>query len=401
MKNILYGEPVSRGRALGKARLIRRRQDIKSVKKGDIIVSHRINPELALSMIDAGGIVTERGSLVCHAASIAREFNIPAVIRVANARDCINNGDIIEVDADKGRVKILFRRESLHNTLYLTDKCNNNCIICPLERDKDFSLHRLSVKEIKKRIDAIPKKTSHINISGGEPTILKDDFFKILEHCREALPSTRISILTNARMFYYKVFASKLRRICPKNIEIVAALHSFDEKTHNLIAGSEGFKQTIRGIKNMLDLGLEVEIRVVINKFNYKQLPQISEFISQNFQSADRVCFLYMELTGRARENLEKSYIPYQKIMPYLERAGDILEKCHIHFRLYHFPLCVLKRKMWNFVWDSITEYKKAEMKTCRECIMKGNCCRVFQSYTDIIGEGEFKSIKYLPEGLQ
>ena len=78
-KNILSGESVSIGKTVGTARVLYSRQDINKVKKSDIIVSHRINPELALSMVNINGIITERGSLVCHAASIARELNLSLI----------------------------------------------------------------------------------------------------------------------------------------------------------------------------------------------------------------------------------------------------------------------------------------------------------------------------------
>jgi His-Xaa-Ser system radical SAM maturase HxsC len=393
-KNILYGEPVSAGKTTGIAKVLYSRQDIKKVQEGDIIVSHRINPELALSMVNINGIITERGSLVCHAASIARELNIPAVIRVDNAKDYINDGDLLELDADKGIIKILFRKVSVHNSLYLIDKCNNNCIMCPLEFRKDFSMSHLTIKEIKKRIDLLPKTTTHLNISGGEPTLLKEELINIIKYCRTALPNTSISILTNARMFSYKGFASKLKKASPQKTEIVAAFHSFDKKTHETISGTKSFEQTVKGIKNLLDLGFEVEVRVVISKLNYKQLPKISEFISQEFSLADRVCFLYMELTGKVRENFQKLYVTYSDITSYLEQAGEILKKCHMHFRLYHFPLCVLKKEMRNFVWDSITEHKKANLNLCQDCILKQNCCGVFESYVALLGNKELKAIK-------
>ncbi len=52
-------------------------------------------------------IITDQGGITCHAAIIAREFNIPYVICTQYATKYISDGDWLEVDADKGYVKII------------------------------------------------------------------------------------------------------------------------------------------------------------------------------------------------------------------------------------------------------------------------------------------------------
>ena len=53
------------------------------------------------------GIVTNEGGIACHAAIISRELKIPCIIGTKIATKVINNGDLIEMDANKGVVKIL------------------------------------------------------------------------------------------------------------------------------------------------------------------------------------------------------------------------------------------------------------------------------------------------------
>jgi len=73
--------------------------------KGKIAVLTHILPSQITLLKDAAGIITEQGGLLSHAATIAREYQIPTVIGVANATSLLKNGDMIELDAFQGLVK--------------------------------------------------------------------------------------------------------------------------------------------------------------------------------------------------------------------------------------------------------------------------------------------------------
>ena len=58
-------------------------------------------------MKNAAAIVTEIGGLTCHAAVVSREFGIPCVVGLKNAMTKFHDGDLVEVDADEGAVRII------------------------------------------------------------------------------------------------------------------------------------------------------------------------------------------------------------------------------------------------------------------------------------------------------
>ena len=58
-------------------------------------------------MQKAGAIITNQGGLTCHAAIVARELNKPCIIGTELATKILNNGDLVEIDATNGSVKIL------------------------------------------------------------------------------------------------------------------------------------------------------------------------------------------------------------------------------------------------------------------------------------------------------
>jgi pyruvate,water dikinase len=78
-----------------------------SVEPGDIIVAPYTAPTYNSVLAMAGGLVTEEGGLLCHAAVIARELGLPAVIGAAGAMARIPDGSRIEVDPKQGRVRVL------------------------------------------------------------------------------------------------------------------------------------------------------------------------------------------------------------------------------------------------------------------------------------------------------
>ncbi|MFA5931453.1 MAG: PEP-utilizing enzyme [archaeon] len=75
--------------------------------QGDILVAIHTSPRLSPLFDKAGAIVTDEGGIACHAAIISREMHIPCIVGTKNATKILHDGDLVEVDASKGTVKIL------------------------------------------------------------------------------------------------------------------------------------------------------------------------------------------------------------------------------------------------------------------------------------------------------
>ncbi len=103
----LAGQVAFPGIARGKVVIVEHPKDVLLMKKGDIMVAHMTNPDLVSGMKLAGAIVTETGGITCHAAIVARELKKPCVIGTKIATRIFSDGDLIEVDANKGIVKKL------------------------------------------------------------------------------------------------------------------------------------------------------------------------------------------------------------------------------------------------------------------------------------------------------
>ncbi len=111
----IKGQTASRGKISGKVKIIpvdysdftRINNEIKKMDQGDILVAETTAPELIVACKKAGAIITDMGGLMSHAAIVSREFGIPCIVGTGNASKILKDGDVVEVDADNGIVRIL------------------------------------------------------------------------------------------------------------------------------------------------------------------------------------------------------------------------------------------------------------------------------------------------------
>lgn len=106
----LYGVTACGGTIEGKVRLLQSDADMLAMEKGEILVTTMTVPGLMLAVEKASAIVTDEGGMLCHAAIVSREFNIPCVIGTGSATHQLRTGDVVEVRADDGLVRLLHRR---------------------------------------------------------------------------------------------------------------------------------------------------------------------------------------------------------------------------------------------------------------------------------------------------
>lgn len=80
---------------------------MEEMKPGDVLVAGQTRPFLMPAIRKAGAIITDEGGITCHAAIVSRELNIPCIIGTKIATKVLKDGDVVEVDAEKGIVKII------------------------------------------------------------------------------------------------------------------------------------------------------------------------------------------------------------------------------------------------------------------------------------------------------
>jgi phosphohistidine swiveling domain-containing protein len=106
-KNIteLTGQIAQPGYSKGRVKIIFRAKDMAKFNQGDILVSIATDPDVVPAMKKAAAIVTEQGGITSHAAIVSRELGIPCIIGTKIATKVLKDGDMVEVDANKGIVR--------------------------------------------------------------------------------------------------------------------------------------------------------------------------------------------------------------------------------------------------------------------------------------------------------
>lgn len=105
----IRGQVAYQGKVRGNVRLIMGVSAVSQLQRGEILVSPMTMPDFAPAMRKAAAFVTDEGGITCHAAIMAREFKKPCVIGTKVATQVLKDGDEVEVDAEKGIVRILKR----------------------------------------------------------------------------------------------------------------------------------------------------------------------------------------------------------------------------------------------------------------------------------------------------
>ncbi|MEM4662741.1 MAG: radical SAM protein [Candidatus Diapherotrites archaeon] len=275
----------------------------------------------------------------------------------------------------------------------LTFKCNNNCISCIIDTRMTPYLGEQRRDVLNSIIDKVPENEI-LSLTGGEPT-LRADFVDILNYARKTHPEKFIFVVSNGRKFSDKSFVTQLNKYALEPIRFGIAIYSHDPKVHDSITLTKGsWNETVQGIKNLLERGFKVELRILVEKANYKYLNKTAKFIIKNFKGLERVVFINLKYTGNAFINRHKIFVRYYKAAPYVQQAADILLKAGTEVRLFHFPLCILNKEYWHLA-EGVTkqETELTLLKKCKICRVKEKCPKIWKSYLPLAGEKEFKPI--------
>ena len=110
-KAIVAGRAVTQKIGVGPVRVVSDPAEMHIVQPGDILVADMTDPNWEPVMKRASALVTNRGGRTCHAAIIARELGIPAIVGSVNATELLNDGDLVTVACSEGETGIVYQGE--------------------------------------------------------------------------------------------------------------------------------------------------------------------------------------------------------------------------------------------------------------------------------------------------
>lgn len=293
--------------------------------------------------------------------------------------DHLEPGDIVHIDTN-GAIHTLFRNSSPHNALFITDRCNSNCLMCS-QPPKNFDdlTHFFNINSA--LIPLIPKETRELGITGGEPTLLGQRFITLLNQLTDELADTDIHILTNGRSFAWKHVVQAFSAVDNNNIVYGIPLYSDYYQQHDyIVQAKNAFNQTVVGLHNMARHNLRLEVRIVLHQQSYKRLPKLARYIYMNFPFVEHVAFMGLEYIGYTVKNKEILWIEPHDYMNELEDAILFLAGMGMNISIYNLQLCLLKPSLWKFARKSISDWKQKYLEECGNCSLLDSCGGVFDT---------------------
>jgi len=309
------------------------------------------------------------------------DVNLPSperTTRLGSEFFYLGNEDVVSLSED-GRIRSIYRSDSNHNSILLTEQCNNYCLMCsqpPKQVDDSWLL-----KEAFDVIRLIPRNAKVLGFTGGEPTIWGQEFINLLDHSKNWLPNTSLHVLSNGRFFANEDFTYRYSKVEHPDLMVGIPIYSSDPSVHDYVVQAEGaFDETIKGILNLKRFKQKVEIRVVLHKQTYKGLPELAHYIARNLLFVDQVALMGLEHTGFTRANIDSLWIDPIDYKEQLSEAVRILNNYGVQVAVYNHPLCLVNPDIFPSYVKSISDWKNEFAKECKPCTRKNDCGGFFSS---------------------
>lgn len=306
------------------------------------------------------------------------QVNQPYVHQVRSL-DHLSEGDLIVINSD-GVINTLYRVHSHHNFLLATERCNSNCLMCsqpPRDREDIPYLHHIH----RQLIPLIPKDCQELGITGGEPTLMGELFFELLELLKTELPETDLHCLTNGRSFAWKHIADRLGSLAVDRLMLGIPLYSDDYQQHDYIVQAKGaFNQTMQGLYHLAANNQRIEIRIVLQKQSIPRLVKLARYIYRNLPFVEHVAFMGLEHQGYTPYNIDTLWIDPAYYMNELTEAVEFLSGKDINVSIYNSQLCLLPERLWEYSCKSISDWKNIYVEECANCSLLEDCGGLFAS---------------------
>ncbi len=291
----------------------------------------------------------------------------------------LNSGDIVVLEGNSGVVRSLYRPYELHHHLFVTERCNSNCLMCsqpPKDRDDVEALTERNFELIRLIAPAPP----YLTITGGEPTLLGDHLFTLIAQLKRSMPDTELHVLTNGRTFAWPDYARRFAALEHLHISLGIPLYSDFAGAHDYVVQAKGaFDQTVAGLHQAARNGIRVEIRVVLHKLTIPRLTKLAEYIYRNLTFAEHIALMGLEYTGYTPRNIEALWIDPYDYQDEIEEAVEYLAVRTMNVSIYNHQLCVLRPSLRKYARKSISDWKMLYLPECERCGALPSCGGLFQ----------------------
>lgn len=289
----------------------------------------------------------------------------------------IEQGDVIFPRPDRNVVDISYRESDLHHTLFLTNRCNSNCLMCsqpPTKHDDGWL-----VDEALDIVRHIGRSPSSIGITGGEPLLLGSRLRQVLDHIEEVHPTTRIDLLTNGRLLSDATVASTVLDGLSAQVAWLIPLYGHAHMLHDFVVQAPGaYEQTLEGILRLQDRGFAIQLRIVLIEPVLEWLEDLCDFVGKNLPFVREVALMACEPVGFALANNDICRLDLNDWQVQLSRASRKLARYGVRHLFMNTPLCALPPELRPLAQRSISDWKQVYSDECTGCAFRESCSGLF-----------------------
>ena len=294
--------------------------------------------------------------------------------------EALNDFDVVEI-LETGFCRPIYKATSRDNSLVVTTQCNCNCIMCPSPEASRKDGFAYSIKQICEIVNYIPEDAPHLTITGGEPTLLREGFFTLMDRLNKHLPNTDLLYLTNARAFSNKRYAKCFNVLASNLTRIAIPFHASNAYLHDHITQVQGsFEQILTACHYLAESKAQLEIRLVLSQLNIDDINNLVEFLIRKIPRITCVNYIALEMSGSAFMNRNVVWLDYRRAFQEIKGSLLKLVTAGIDVNLYNFPLCAIEKGYRSIARASISDYKVRYSPECDECGIKEICGGQFVS---------------------
>lgn len=285
------------------------------------------------------------------------------------------DGDVVLVTPLQGRVERLIRKRSRHNTLLITERCDQLCVMCSQPPKKTHN----DRFELLERACMLAEPDAVIGITGGEPLLYKDHLFGLIERVLAARPLMSFHVLTNGQHFEPSD-AERLAHSDFRRVQWGIPLYSPVAAEHDLIVGKPGAFECLEdSLATLACGGASIELRTVVLTANVDRLPSLARHIAQRLPFIATWSIMQLENIGFARNRWAELRFDHALDFRSIAGALDGAAMRGINAQLYNFPRCTVPPAYRDYAVASISDWKQRFGTACGRCREKSRCSGFFE----------------------
>lgn len=305
------------------------------------------------------------------------------VFSIANSQEPIV-GDVVLLDPHSRRAERLLRAGSAHNTLLVTERCDQLCVMCSQPPKKQ---HIDRFDEFEAACLLAPEGQT-IGISGGEPTLFLDRLIPFLHNVLSGRPDLSFHVLSNGQHID-RSHVEDLSSTLMQRVTWGIPLYGADAQLHDGIVDKEGaFDRLLKSFSWLMLAGARIELRTVLMRDTLAGLQELARLVVHHLPHIEQWSLMGLENIGFARNRWDQLQPDIRQDFEPLASAINLAVLYGLRPRLFNLPLCHLPEPYRDYAVPSISDWKQRFGKSCAPCTRRAECSGFFQWHPEKLIEG-------------